>query len=255
MGRIKESIPNSAAIRSGVLGEVLVKHTRERVHVFFLFAYFANILKDRIESLTGQTVSYTDMLQVKATHQIGTGTRRSTPTIDPFDETDPNVVNMWATEFRKLDAAHFCNLGIKTPFRNQVASLAISQNDVLLPKWLKNLESTAKDTRQLPQRINIGPDRIVDILHGDLIFQYLTDGTPIISPDHFVNYSNQGLTRLQAYRGRLANENKHGLAACVDCYISVIGSLPEINEKYEDLKDGLRFECEAYNLDTARYIL
>jgi len=252
--RIKETIADSTAIRSGKLSEVLKDHVRQRVHIFFLFAFFAKILNERYQQLSSRKIGYRDMLQVKATHQIGTGVRRNTPSVDIFDENDANVINRFATNFRKLDAAHFCNLGILAPFRAQVAALGPTDVQGWIVKWLDNLEATAKSTRQLPQRVNIGPDRIVDMLHGDLVFDFLENNCAIISTQHFNRYQIDGSSKLQLYRGKLKKEGKLGLVACVDQYLAIIQSSHEMKKIQDALTDSLRFECEAYSLPVHNYI-
>ena len=254
MNRIKQTIADSAAIRSGTLDMVLKDHVRQRVHIFFLFAFFSKILKERYEQLSPRKINYRAMLQIKASHQIGTGVRRNTPSVDSFDETDPNIIKSFATNFRKLDAAHFCNLGILAPFRAQVAALAPKDKEGWIIKWLDNLEATAKSTRQLPQRINIGPDRIIDKLHGDLIFSFLDKSNPIISTQHFNQYQVNASAKLQQYKSKLSREGKLGLVACVDQYLAIINSSNEMKLVQNQLEDGLRYECEAYKLPMSNYI-
>jgi hypothetical protein len=78
------------------------------------------------------------------------------------------MVQKQATACGRTDAAHYCNLGIEAKFRARIAELARPETDQIAFDLYEALKAICGNTKWLPQRINIGPDRVIDKLHGEL---------------------------------------------------------------------------------------
>jgi hypothetical protein len=126
------------------------------------------------------------------------------------------VVDRPATAFQNIDAAHFCNLGIEPSF---IAKLDLS--DDLTKGLYAELKTYAGNTRWLPQLVNIGPDRRIDILHGKLAGEILKKtGSAVCSRAHVALYVQRATASLVAYELTKKKQNKRGVAACARCYLS-----------------------------------
>ncbi|WP_161556165.1 hypothetical protein, partial [Mangrovicoccus ximenensis] len=67
---------------------------------------------------------------------------------------------------------------------------------------LVSLKLICGNTRLMPQRINIGPDRVIDKLHGDLCMAFLKEmegGAAAVSPAFFDTYRQEACKRLEVY--------------------------------------------------------
>ena len=161
------SDPNPAlAVLAGTLGAVLVGHTKERMRHFFLFMYTYRLL---MHVLKCPAAKWADNVSIKATHQCDTGMRRDEAWDIRFKNDDVSILNLDATAFRRVDAPHFCNLGLNPA----IAGLCDQSTDERAPHLYNMLVRVCGNTRLLPQRINIGPDRVVDVAHGELCMAFL----------------------------------------------------------------------------------
>jgi hypothetical protein len=208
-------LSNFGLALSGDLGYALRRHAETREEKFFMYLFYLKALCDRA-AILNLVIKPVDALSVVATDQLDTGFRDLPTPYSDFDAKDPNVVNINATAFRNSDAAHYCNLGLKADAWARFGAV----NDTPLQDLVERVKRTAGLTRQLPQRVNIGPDRVVDVAHGDLAKQFLGTGRPVLRRDHVTTYQTTMRTRLNEYKaGQLLKGNK-GVAACVDSYLA-----------------------------------
>ncbi len=177
MSTREHSIRSDGAVDvTGSLKVELGRHAFERCRHFFLYVFTAKALTDHVNSKHGRNLGPTDILYVNATHQVDTGLRSTDVEYYGFDSKDPNVVNQSATACVRMDAAHFCNLGIDVRCQSTFGSLA--GGDQTVSVLFETLKKICGNTRQLPQRVNIGPDKVIDKFHGELATKVLASKQP-----------------------------------------------------------------------------
>lgn len=254
MSRLKSEPTASQATLGGTLGPSLTMHAGQRCHYFFVFLFSFKGLGDRMRG-AGATLAPAEGVSVKATHQIATGLRSTDAAYYGFDETDPKVVGLSATACGRTDAAHYCNLGLTAPF--MLAAGAQAGADATARAFFEMVQAVAGATRQLPQRVNIGPDRIVDQAHGALALAML-DGSAPVTVANFARYLDLCAREMAIYRAQLVREGKHGLAACCDCYTAFYdGSAPGLwgaEGVWRQLRGTIDAECAHHRLDRSHYL-
>lgn len=260
MGRIQTAANPSLAILSGSLGDALRMHAAQRAEYFFLYLFFYKALSDRLRDMHGLALGNAEGVRVKATHQIATGMRSGDDAYYDFLTRDASIVDQSATACGRTDAAHYCNLGIDPGFLNKANAFAKPEIDPIAFHLREILEVMAGATRQLPQRINIGPDRIIDQVHGQLAFEFLKDKTPV-SVAHYSGYlDGSAADNMLAYRQDQAKQGNHGLAACCDCYLEFYGGAATCvkpwarDDVWKMLCGKIDAECSGLGLDRAGYL-
>lgn len=233
--------PTSANI-SGDLKDALRMHAYERCRHFFSYLYTAKLLTDYVNAKHGLALKLTDVPEHKATEQVDSGLRSTDSVYFGFDSKDPNVVNQSATGFAKLDAAHFCNLGIDAGCRNKFGVLAGS--DKVVERLFEMLKIFSGNTRWLPQRINIGPDRIIDKFHYDLAIEILSGGKAPVSATNLKKYLAGADAALKEYSDKQAGYGNVGLVACIDAY----------RVCYANDADSLWGQCYMHALEECRVV-
>lgn len=254
MGREHQAISPTAgtAIFAGTIAWALDMHARERVRHFFMFLFAVDACCRRAKALGKADIAAWSAVSPKATHQVDTGFRKVDPIYYDFDEADPAVVNRSASSCRNTDAAHFCNLGLVAGPWTELAAAATG--DKLLFAMLEMAKAFAGNTRHLPQRINIGPDRVVDVAHGELAIQFLKTGGPVVTTSNIQAYLDRCDADMSVYRAGAAKAGMAGLAACCDVYRAVWarGTQPP----YFTLSNNVWAECAAWadGLDRTLYL-
>lgn len=235
--REKQAISATAgtALIAGTIGEALAMHARERVVHFFNFLFAISACCKRAAA-AGVAINPWDVVSVVATHQVDKGFRMKPANKHyyDFDDTDPKVIERSASSCRNTDAAHFCNLGLTAGPWAQLAALAA--NDPHLFDMLEMAKRLAGNTRHLPQRINIGPDRIIDEAHGELAIMLLKNGPPIVTTANVATYLQHCTAAMTAYRDAADADELFGLARCCDAYLKV----------YEAGPDGIMYTLSGY---------
>ena len=131
------------------------------------------------------------------------------------------MLDLLASAFRRVDAAHFCNLGLKP----SLAALCAKSDDMRAGSLHEDLVKVCGNTRLMPQRINIGPDRVVDKAHGELCLKFLSEmanGAAPISPSFFRAYKALVVSRMKIYAaGQLKNGNE-AVAEAAGIYIETL---------------------------------
>jgi hypothetical protein len=149
-----------------------------------------------------------------------------------------------------MDASHFCNLGIVDKYQGMFSIMGIK--DRTLSALYNNLEATCANTRWLPQRVNIGPDRRVDKFHGDLATKILESGKPPVSVSHLKEYVLGATMELSDYQKSQVHKGNHGIAACVDAYIDCY--LKDVTSLWRQISGNVESECMFQKLEVDRYL-
>ncbi len=207
---------------AGDLKSSLYRHARERANHFFYYLFLMRVLVNRLNAVAPHLrLGGADGVSVTATDQIDTGFRRGKWTeYRAFDDTDTGVVTQNSSDFGSMDAAHFCNLGIDPGFLARTSTAAAS--DPIASDCLRFLERVCGNTQQLPQRVNIGPDRVIDVMHGDLALDMLRVATPkVVSLANVHTYRTTAILRMEEYQRNALGNGDDGIAACAGCYLDV----------------------------------
>jgi hypothetical protein len=238
---------------SGALGGELEKHAFERCRHFFFYLFYTRAIVDYLNKKHGHALKYEDAVQVKATHQIDTGFHlKMTKVYNDFDDADPAVLNISCTTFRNTDAAHFCNLGIQKDFASVVASFS---DDVKVLDLYERLKAIMGNTRWLPQRVNIGPDRVIDNLHGQLASPMLTDThCKIIGRDNIGSYLSRAREAMDEYRLGQVQAKNAGVAACAQCYLDTYNAAGAQHRLYSDIHAAVAGDCWGLGLPPNAYL-
>lgn len=259
MGRIHTGSNQALAILAGVLGDALRMHAAQRAQYFFNFLFSYKALSDRLQEVHGQTLGPSEGVSVKATHQIAFGLRRGDDAYFMFQDKDPKIVDQPATACGRTDAAHYCNLGIEAGFLAKANAFARPDIDPVAFKLRSMLEVMAGATRQLPQRVNIGPDRVVDKAHGELAMRFLEGGPPL-STANFDAYIQRCSQDMATYCQTHQTKGNHGITACCQCYLDFYASSARCKKPYDTegvlsmLRSSIDAECGGLGLDRQKYI-
>lgn len=251
----RKKIPRSttAVNISGELGTVLLRHAAERIRHLFLFLFAIDAACKLVNTDLGTTASPLAVIQEAATHQVDSGLRESSGVKDAFDENDAGVVKMMSAAFNRIDAAHFCNLGLQASPWSKLTLLAESLTKDHAVDMIEMAEIFTSNTIWLPQRVNIGPDRIIDQQHYILAKTFLGDGKPIFSAARLLDYSKAATKAMGSYKVEALSANKFGLAACCDSYLSIYAIKP-LEEIYATVGENIRSECKARDMKATDYI-
>lgn len=214
-GRRHVEASPTAVVKAGSLGHELRGHAFERATHFFYFVVTMKMVVFEINRAGGAGTPFrsSHWVSVKATDQIGSGLRSDDEVYTDFAKKDPNVVDAPTTRFTQADAAHFCNLGLKPGL--DAACLA----SPFLRDGYERLKVYAGNTMLLPQQVNLGPDRAIDVLHGEMALEMLEDGRTIFTRERVKHYRAKASERVAAYRDAKKAKGALGLAACADCYL------------------------------------
>jgi len=214
-GRRHVGVSPTALVKAGSLAHELKGHALERGAHFFYFIVTMKMVVWELNRIGGAGTphKFSKWVSVKATDQIGSGLRSDDAVYSRFAKHDPGVVELPTTQFTDSDAAHFCNLGLKPGL-----DAACKANDFTSDGY-ERLKVYAGNTMQLPQKVNIGPDRKLDILHGELALEMLDDDKVIFSRDRVKAYQRLAIERLTDYKRDKHTKKEFGLEACADCYL------------------------------------
>lgn len=214
-GRRHVEASPTAIVKAGSLGHELQGHALERANHFFYYLIEMKLVVAELNAIGGPGTphKFSRWVSVKATDQIGTGLRSDIAEYSAFVKTDEKVVDAPTTQFTKSDAAHFCNLGLKAGF-----DLACKASPFTRDGY-ERLKVYAGNTMLLPQKVNIGPDRKIDIVHGKLAAEMLDDDQPILSRSRIKTYQEAAVAAIIDYRDGKLDKHEPGLAACAGCYL------------------------------------
>lgn len=218
-GRRHVEASPTAVVKAGSLAHELRGHAFERATHFFYFVVTMKMTVFELNRLGGPGTPHrsSTWVSVKATDQIGSGLRSGHEAYSPFVKDDPKVIEAPTTQFTQADAAHFCNLGLKPGLD------AACQATPFLRDAYERLKVYAGNTMLLPQQVNIGPDRMIDVMHGELAVEMLDDGRTIFTRDRVKAYQKLAIERITTYRDAKSEQGALGLAACAGCYLDTYG--------------------------------
>lgn len=251
MARLKSSRTPTSVNLSGQLGDALARHAGERMRHLFLFL-FAVDAACRLVSAGGRSFKPGSLIQEAATHQIDAGLRDRDARRDVFDEMNAKVIQLSATSFTKIDAAHYCNLGLLPGPWGQLthAAEALAADDAV--ELIEDAEVYTANTVWLPQRVNIGPDRIIDQLHYRLAIEILGDGKPVFSLARTKAYAAAATKAITGYSATM--QRTPGLAACCACYLRAYADKP-VQFTASVTGNNIIAECEAHKLPLNQYVV
>ena len=229
---------------SGTLGEALKLHAYRRMVWLFRYLFALKASCDYLAKRGMRTFVPIRIITAAATHQIDEGLRSDDPQHTIFDATNVNVVNESATAFTRTDAAHFCNLGLKADLWAAVCAdaEALPSTDEFVWSVIELAETSAGDTVQLPQRINIGPDRVIDRAHYTIAADILKAGGPIVSEATMKYYTEAATKFMQEYIS--SKITSPGLVACCHYYLAAYGA-EFLKLAYAALHGNITGECAA----------
>jgi hypothetical protein len=159
------------------------------------------------------------------------------------------MVDKTCTAFQRMDATHFCNLGIEPGYDIKISNLG-SQDQMVFILY-ESLACCCKNTRLLPQRVNIGPDKIIDALHGTLAIKILDSGTAPVTASNMKAYFESAKEELGTYKIAQQFGGKNGTAACVDAYLECYKN--DAVELWESISNNVVSECFALKLNVDDY--
>lgn len=250
MSRVKSDREFFTVNTSGPLKEELRKHAYQRCRHFFLYVFYFRVLIDWLNSNYKMGLSPASVLNVNASHQADTGSRSDNDKNFAFDAKNANIVDQLCTAFLSMDATHFCNLGIAQAYDNKFSNMG-AQDEMVGTLYL-SLTNICRNTRQLPQRVNIGPDKIIDKFHGVLATQILNSGKPPVSTSNLGAYFLGVTKELTVYKNTQLLKGNKGVAACVDAYLECYAK--DLEELWKNIINNVAAECNALNLDLATYL-
>lgn len=212
---------------AGTLSETLPKHAFERCRIFFFFLHAIRALEFVNNEVQGRAkIAAKDGFSAAATHQIDSGFRdASGPGYHVFGVDDPQVIQLSSTAFTNTDAAHFCNLGIDPGFVDK-----LDLGNQMIADLYHELKAFAGATRWLPQLVNIGPDRVIDVLHGEMAAEFLADGDAIVSRSRIATYVKRVSAEMEVFERKKVKEKRRGVAACCRCYLNAYEQ-PNFNDR------------------------
>jgi hypothetical protein len=247
--RIKSARSATSVNLSGPLRSALELHAIRRLIWLFRFLFALQATCDYIKKRNpGFSVTPLNIIRAAATHQVDVGIRSDDPQHTVFDKDDTSVVNIAATDFTSMDAAHFCNLGLDPTRWGQVtnAAQALPGTDAYIWDLIDLVEVSAGDTVQLPQRINIGPDRVIDKVHWEIANSFYGAGGKLVTVARIKDYVAVATAALQAYGTEHLKQGHQGLDACCKCYLSGY-SAEKLEEAFSTLRGNIHGECTASN--------
>jgi hypothetical protein len=235
----------------GKLESALHYHTKERALHFFLYLFDMKVLVTHLNKPPYNLKLEPDEgVEVVATNQINTGfrsTKIGPGAYHPFDSTSVATLAESASAFTNMDAAHFCNLGIKPAFVTKIAQYTSNAHHAVDPipmDFFEMLKKVCGDTELLPQRVNIGPDRVVDKLHGELAAKMLKGASKVISQKNVDDYKTAAVDAMTDYRDAAEKAGDLGIVACANCYLaiyndSLVPAPRTLDQKRADAKNNV----------------
>lgn len=166
-----------APVLSGALEHTLPEHVKMRAFHFFMFCTTVQLICDVLEATQGGSRFLPpQVIELHATHQGGTGYRMKT--MEPFNKHSKSMATEQGTGAASMDAAHFNNLGLKPAFLSWLDTLignSVAPFAAMLEQLRDDCVTYCADTRLLPQRINLVPDKIIDEVHRKIAMYVFRD--------------------------------------------------------------------------------
>lgn len=253
--RQKTSYGAAEAVRSGKMRDVLYQHAGERLHFYFWYVFAVRALVDRLNAEHGQSFDYMDAVDLNATDQYGDGERSENDAVYNFfkhKKTDADILDCYSTDWARVDAAHFNNLGISPTNRSKIAELSTAARDPVAHSLFEQLKLSCSSTRMLPASVNTGADKIVDNVHKRSVKTMMGTSAPITraNVDVYVNDARASLTASLAAKRRQKHD---GVVAVRERYIAFYDNSGDVEKAFRNAQDTVYTECHAFGMDPAKY--
>ncbi len=215
MPRLTSQRVQSAPVESGPLRESLPRHAFERIRHFFLFCFYVELTCDYVETLHGIKFNPLHVTTHCATHQVDSGTRLKSGA--PLNKKSKQPLEESTTGHSRMDAAHFNNLGLTADFLRRLDRLG--DDDEMVSELRSRCIDMCRNTRLLPQAINLGPDKVIDRIHETVRLRTFDASAtePCISVTNIRLYLDMAVSALKIMTDRKAHEPT--LQATGDLYI------------------------------------
>ncbi|MFT5523158.1 MAG: hypothetical protein ACI9G1_002045 [Pirellulaceae bacterium] len=236
-------------VRSGELGDVLSRHAYDRCLYFFRYLFGMKMLVALGVPLPSN--GYAGAVSEKATHQADQGFRSDQDAHASYDKKDSSMLHETATGFDKMDAAHFCNLGISKTFHGSVVQSGTSSTQV--ESAMRFLVAMMSDTQRLPQDINIGSDRKIDAVHAQLAVQFLNKSGTVVSLDNIRIYIINARAAMVDYAEDHKRQGNDMRVAAAQVFIERYDGGGFEKEIFQALSN-LWYECKAQGLDPSEFV-
>lgn len=253
--RVKTPFGANVGIMTGTLREVLFKHAQDRCEAYFLYLFTMMALTDQLNENHGTTLSYMSGVQFKASDQYGDGSRSDNDEVYEFfklRKQDKDILDCYATDFAREDAAHHNNLGIDPSTRAIFARYATPSVDPVAHSLFEILKSSCARTRQLPASVNTGADKVVDNCHIRLCKAQL-NGEPPVCTAYVQAYAAECKRAMEASLVRHRAKGNAGVIACRERYIAFYTDRGAVDKALDHARDAVYYECHGLGLDPARY--
>ncbi len=249
------SRPATMGVRTGTLRDVLKEHAQERCEHYFKYLFSMKSLVDRLNASHNLGWKYLDCVDLNATDQFGDGDRSTDADVYKFftlKKREGDILDCYSTDWARVDAAHFNNLGISPTKRTKLAELATEARDPIAHSLFEQLKLSCAGTRMLPASVNTGADKIVDNVHKRSVQKMMGDKAPVTraNVDVYVNDAKSSLTRsLDAKR----RKGHVGVVAVRERYIAFYDNAADVTEAFRKAQDTVFTECGAFGMDPAKY--
>ena len=250
------SRPATMGVRTGTLRDVLKEHAQERCEHYFKYLFSMKSLVDRLNASHSLGWKYLDCVDLNATDQFGDGDRSTDADVYKFFtkmKKDESILDAYATDFAREDAAHFNNLGINPAKRAIIAQHASPAKDAVAHKLFEILKTACGNTRQLPASVNTGADKIVDNVHKRMVQKHLAGDGPVVTEPHVNDYITDAKRVMTEAMNRHASKGNKGVAACRSRYIAFYDDAAAVEKAYNRSRDLVYYECHALKLDPKDY--
>ncbi len=170
-------------------------HAESRMRFYFRFIFYVSSITSRLNKKSKKLLRATDFVDYKATHQWGSGHRKK----DVGAQESTHKTERKSDDFRSVDAAHKCGLGISP----SLTKLVEQSEDPSVKRLYEEIMRVISDTRLLPQRVNIGPDKIIDELHRKRAKDDLagiSSVVPIFNQHVAATYLSHAYKEMEVYR-------------------------------------------------------
>ncbi|WP_144403298.1 hypothetical protein [Pseudomonas sp. StFLB209] len=187
----------TAPMESGALNMLLLRHSADRMRYYFMFCFHIKIACDYLAEVHGEFIDPNSAIVDHATHQVDTGARLKTG--NPFEKDSVQPDDLSATGWDSMDAAHMNNLGLAKGFTSTCERLGTY--DPIMNELYSRCVSFCRDTRWLPQPINLGPDKVIDQVHRNMHHHTFSNAsnTPCITSANITLYCDTAKSMLDTF--------------------------------------------------------
>ena len=251
--------PATMGVLVSRLDQQIERHAEYRLrhycfYAFCLYALVSRLAREKtpLQNEADIPLDFDRYLVLKATHQIGAGYRKTEEEFSDFIR-DASVLNLPVNAFKNIDAAHTCGLGASHLLDGRVNQ----SKDPHVRDLYNGLLAVMRTTAQLPQLVNVGPDKIIDSVHAKRIRQHLNGASianPLLSEGELFNYIGEARLAINVYIAAKNHQNRPGLAACAEAYLNFYNNTRKVDSVINDIRYAMRDECRDYEINRQKII-